>query len=178
MSANHVGGYYGTTRRNATISECGKYRYWLGRFWDDNKAPLPFVMLNPSTADALKDDATIRKCIGFARKFGYGGIEVVNLFAYRATKPKDLRDAGWPKGMSNDHAIHETAIRAINAGAPVVCAWGANARPHRQYAGSILLALASLGCRVVALRQLNDGTPEHPLMLPYSCELIPLVPTL
>ena len=69
----------------AGISECGCYRYWLTRTWNPRRATLCWVLLNPSTADADRDDPTIRRCQGFARSWGYGGIVVVNLFAYRAT---------------------------------------------------------------------------------------------
>jgi hypothetical protein len=74
--------------REAEISEDGKYRYALMRMWDD-KPLMMFCMLNPSTADATKDDPTIRRCIGFAKDRGYGGIYVVNLMAYRATDPAE-----------------------------------------------------------------------------------------
>lgn len=74
----------------AIISEDKKYRYQLWRIWDDEKPKCLFVMLNPSTADASKDDATIRRCIAFAKSWGYGGIYVGNNFPYRATNPKEL----------------------------------------------------------------------------------------
>jgi hypothetical protein len=77
--------------RTATISDCGRYRYTLGRTWSD-EPPVLFVMLNPSTADADVDDNTISKCIGFAKRWGHGGITVVNLYAWRATNPKELPD--------------------------------------------------------------------------------------
>lgn len=76
--------------KGAIISECGKYRYQLWRIWDDTKPKVLFIMHNPSTADANEDDPTIRRCIGFAKRWGYGGIYVGNLFAFRATDPKDL----------------------------------------------------------------------------------------
>ena len=74
----------------AVVSDDGLYRYILTRTWDRSLPALVFCMLNPSTADATVDDPTIRKCIGFAQRLGYGGIIVVNLFAYRATKPREL----------------------------------------------------------------------------------------
>jgi hypothetical protein len=75
----------------AVISDCGRYRYQLWRIWDASKPNVLFVMHNPSTADGLKDDPTIRRCIGFARSWGYGGIYVGNLFPYRATDPDELK---------------------------------------------------------------------------------------
>lgn len=86
----------------AGISECGTYRYWLCREWSPGLDSLVWLMLNPSTADATQDDPTIRRCMGFARRWGYGGITVVNLYAYRATNPRDLLTAADPVGPEND----------------------------------------------------------------------------
>ncbi|TMF61888.1 MAG: DUF1643 domain-containing protein, partial [Chloroflexi bacterium] len=69
--------------RGATFSADRRYRYRLWRRWDGARPVVAFVMLNPSTADARRDDPTIRRCIGFAKSWGFGGVEVVNLFAYR-----------------------------------------------------------------------------------------------
>ena len=77
--------------KSAEISPCGLYRYSLTRKWEAWKGTVNFIMLNPSTADAQEDDPTIRRCIGFAKAWGYGGIVVTNLFAYRATNPKELK---------------------------------------------------------------------------------------
>src|SRR5882757_2226662 len=74
--------------RDAVISDCGKYRYLLRRTWDHSKPRTLFVMLNPSTADAEIDDATIRSCIRLSKEMGYGSFEVVNIFGLRATDPK------------------------------------------------------------------------------------------
>lgn len=89
----------------AEISSCGLYRYVLWRRWDKSKPRLVYIMLNPSTADASSDDATIRVCCGRARRMGFGGIRVLNLFAFRATKPADLWKAADPVGPENDHKI-------------------------------------------------------------------------
>jgi hypothetical protein len=78
------------TRKNALLSACGYYRYWLSREWDDSLPIVTFIMMNPSTADAFNDDATIRKCVGFAKAWGFGRIRVVNLFALRSREPLDL----------------------------------------------------------------------------------------
>lgn len=152
--------------KTATISECGKFRYTLGRRWSDGPKLLAFVMLNPSTADADQDDATIRRCIKFAQAHGYDALEVVNLFAYRATDPKDLRKAGWPAGPDNDVHI-EAVARAANA---VCVAWGANVaaleRPQ-----IVLPLLRKIGTPILCLRITRSGHPQHPLMLPSSCRL-------
>jgi len=100
--------------RTATLSPCGRYRYRLGRRWAQHRLSLPllFVMLNPSTADAEQDDATIRRCTTFAVAHGFDAMEVVNLFAFRATDPADLWRAADPVGPDADRHIAEAAARA------------------------------------------------------------------
>lgn len=154
-------------KRSAVISGCGQFRYHLSRNWtDEDAAILLFVMLNPSTADAETDDPTIRKCIGFADRLRYGAIEVVNLFAYRATDPRALKAAGYPVGPENDGCIAAAARRATD----VVCAWGANARGLARPA-AVLGLLQQCGVRPKYLHKTADGIPSHPLMLPYSCTM-------
>lgn len=153
-------------QRSAVISSCGKYRYILSRRWSTGPV-LAFIMLNPSTADGLADDATILKCIGFARRFGFGGIEVVNLFAYRATKPADMLAAADPVGAANDAHIEAVTLLANE----FVCAWGVNAnktdRPAR-----VLSMLRRVGIQTKCLHVTQDGSPGHPLMLGYDRPLI------
>ena len=91
-------------RKTADISDCGAYRYRLTREWSD-KPLLPFVMLNPSDANAEIDDPTIRRCMGFARAWGYGGIVVGNLYAFRTPYPETLWKAPDPYGPLNDAAL-------------------------------------------------------------------------
>ncbi|AJG18802.1 DUF1643 domain-containing protein [Cupriavidus basilensis] len=157
-------------KKTAVVSECGTYRYRLGRRWDDGPAML-FVMLNPSTADAEQDDPTIRKCIGFATRKGFGAVEVVNLFGYRATNPADLKAAGYDSGPENQRAITDAVRESIDEGGAIVLAWGANARG---LAAPVVVQgiVRGMGAKAHALRLLDDGTPAHPLMLPYSCELV------
>jgi hypothetical protein len=160
--------------RGALISDCGKYRYALFRQWDDSKRRLPFIMLNPSTADAETDDPTIRKCIGFAERLGFGGIQVFNLYAYRATKPAELRANGYQVGPQNDICMTTwLKLEKLDERGYVICAWGANARGLSR-PEHVKSHLALAGVRLRALRLLPDGVPEHPLMLPYSCTPIPL----
>lgn len=108
--------------RTAVLSACGRFRYRLGRQWGEGGVLL-FVMLNPSTADADVDDATIRRCVKFAQAHGFGALEVVNLYAFRATDPKDLRRAGYLAGPENDAHIAAAASEC----AAICVAWGANA---------------------------------------------------
>lgn len=154
-------------KKHATISECGKLRYRLWRKWGEG-SPLLFIMLNPSTADAEVDDATIRRCVKFAQAHGFGELEVVNLFAYRATDPKDLRHAGYPVGPENDEHIRAAVLDA----AAVCLAWGVNVagleRPQ-----IVLTMLRAMGVKLQCLRITRSGYPQHPLMLPSSCRLMP-----
>lgn len=160
--------------RSATMSADGRFRYHLARVWNDALPPLLFVMLNPSTADATQDDATIRKCVGFAERKGFGSIRVVNLFAYRATHPQDLAAAGWPVGDYNAQWIEDATREVAAAGGTICAAWGAHAR-GRPEADAVLAVLNASGAPVRALRLLADGVPSHPLMLAYASELVPLV---
>lgn len=152
--------------KSAVLSDCGKYRYVLSRTWGTG-APMVFVMLNPSTADADKDDATIRKCIGFAKHFGYRGIRVVNLFAWRSRDPKALREAldRDTVGPDNDEWIRRETAYSLH---PVVAAWGANGR---HFSTRVRRVLGVINRPVQALRVTKDGHPEHPVMLPYDLKL-------
>lgn len=154
--------------RGADISPCGRYRYSLWRRWDATKPAVLFVMLNPSTADADVDDPTIRKCIGFARRWGMGGIHVCNLYPWRATDPRELPRG--PEVFGEDgHERNADAVRRAAAEAGrIVAAWGANHGPFPwmpDYVAGLLAAYP-----VEALRLTADGSPGHPLLLPYSVE--------
>ena len=100
--------------RGAELSGCGRYRYKLWRIWDPDLPPILFVMLNPSTADANSDDRTIRRCVAFAKRDGFGGLLVGNLFAYRTPYPRVLRKAEEPVGDGNDVAL----VADVVAGRP------------------------------------------------------------
>lgn len=158
--------------RTALISKDKRYRYKLGRAWDSELPPLVWIMLNPSTADAKEDDATVRKCIGFSRLWGFGSLTIVNLFAYRATSPRDLQYADDPVGFFNDG--HISSVVGSCTG-PVVAAWGT--QPD---APNFMLRVRKVvNLPGVEERQLDcvgtnrDRTPRHPLMLPYSSNKIP-----
>jgi hypothetical protein len=153
---------------SAELSPCEKYRFHLERRWDITKPVLCFVMLNPSTADAESDDATIRKCIGFAKRWSYGSISIVNLWSYRSTDPKALYLLGSPAHESDDAFIVAKALAADK----VICAWGR----HGDYRGrgrQVLALLRAAGIRPHAIKVNRDGTPAHPLMLPYESALEP-----
>lgn len=147
---------------SAEISACGNYRYALRRTWDSALPVLVFVMLNPSTADAAKDDATIRKCIGYSKRYGFGGISVVNLFALRSRDPKALRSHLAPVGIDNDNWIRRETADLRNS---IVVAWGTNAK---YFPGRVEAVRQLLRRELRALRITKDGHPEHPVMLPYN----------
>lgn len=133
-----------------------------------------FVMLNPSTADADRDDPTIRRCIGFASREGAAGLSVVNLYAYRATRPGDLWAAPDPVGAENDSVLARVLREASAQGWPVIAAWGSHARPDR---ARHLADLASIcGARLLALGVTRDGSPRHPLYLRKDAPLAPWSP--
>lgn len=159
----------------AVVSGCGVYRYWLGRRWADLTATQPvrvatFVMLNPSTADATADDPTIRRCIGFARRLGCGGLNVVNLFAYRSPSPLALKQfRGDPVGPDNNLYL-QAALLVVG---PVIAAWGV----HGLFRGrdrDVKAMYAEASVYLHCLGKTKDGHPKHPLYLPADAELEPL----
>ncbi len=122
-----------------------------------------FVGLNPSTADEMQDDPTIRRCIAFAMAWGYSGLCMTNLFAFRATDPTDMLRATDPIGPQNDQVLRERAGRA----GVVVAAWGVHGT-HKNRAWAVRMMLPQLHC----LRLTKDGHPGHPLYLPKT--LVPV----
>lgn len=156
-------------RRFAQISDDGLYRYSLGREWGRGGPVVTFVMLNPSTADAELDDPTIRRCVGFTRSLGYSGMRVVNLYAFRATKPTDLWKAADPVGPRNDDYLTTAGQRVQREGGMLVAAWGVNARPDRVAAVQDLPGWGNLH----ALGVSKDGSPRHPLYLPGDSQPVP-----
>ena len=144
--------------RGADISPCGRYRYTLWRKWGPGGTCM-FVGLNPSTADATLDDPTIRRCVAFARSWGYGGLMMTNLFAWRATDPRDMRAASDPVGPLNDAVLTATYFNSAVA----IAAWGAHGTHHGRDA-----VVRKMLPRLRYLRLTKDGHPGHPLYLPAS----------
>lgn len=180
----------------ARISSCGKYRYKLWREWrgthdpkhwcwfgvkdgcgDEIGEPLSvlFVMLNPSTADGETDDATIRKCVGFAKLWNYERMEVVNLFAYRTTSPRDLfaakADGVDIIGRENQECVQEMVADA----GMIVCAWGGNGEGHEYHINEVLGWLEYYQNQPqFCLGLTQEGFPRHPLYVPYTTKLQPM----
>lgn len=170
----------GYVEKGADLSDCGTYRYLLWREWrgthdpehwrwlgakDGNGAELGepksclFVMLNPSTADGEEDDPTIRRCVAFAKAWKYERLEVVNLFAYRATEPAELLTAGDIIHAPRNQSVVERA--AQDAGI-IICAWGAHGNHGQQ--DEIVRGWMS-EYRHYALGFTQGGQPKHPLYL-------------
>lgn len=146
-----------TMRRSAIISECRRYRYVLEREW---KADLPgvlFIALNPSTADGEQDDPTVRRCIGFAKAWGFGKLAIANLFALRSPDPTRLLCDDNPIGPENDRWLIELAGQFTLT----VAAWGAH-NSVRDRGADVLEMLVN----VYHLGLTNAGHPRHPLYLP------------
>ena len=153
--------------RDAVLSLCEKYRYSLARTWSDGQRVVAWIMLNPSTADSVRDDPTIRKAIQFSHRLGYDGMIAVNLFAFRATKPAALWAAKNPVGPRADQFI-----RKCN-GLDVIAAWGAHGAKHPARYQKILSLLPQ--SRIFCLGTTASGQPKHPLYLPYSTSLTPFL---
>lgn len=158
--------------KTAVFSDDGRYRYSLSREWDLRGEQVCWIMLNPSIAGDERDDPTIRRCMGFARKWGYGGIVVVNLFAAIATFPADLAKMKDPVGPHNDEAI----LQAIK-GRRVVCAWG-NLGPwlrsnwHRDMTvATMVIDTARTNAHCLGLTKF--GYPQHPVRLAGSKTMKP-----
>jgi hypothetical protein len=146
----------------AYISDDGLYRYSLDRqLVDDGEWTCTFVMLNPSTADAEQDDPTIRRCIRFAREWGYGRLKVVNLYALRATDPKQLWLADDPVGPENDHVLS----LAFGGSDLTIAAWGVHAKLER-VAEIMAWPIRPRLCLGVT----KDGHPRHPLYVRADAE--------
>jgi hypothetical protein len=157
----------------AKISPCDTYRYRLTRVWDATRPRMVFIMLNPSTADAVQDDPTIVRCVNRARREGCGSIDVVNLFALRSPDPKALPGHPDPVGPENDY--HLLSVLTLNP-RYVVAAWGANrfARPRAKHVQELLAApLADIRRRMSCLAVNKDGSPKHPLYVRADAALIP-----
>ncbi len=151
--------------RGATFDPSGAYRYRLWRSWPDGAGTAVFVGLNPSTADGERDDPTIRRCMGFARSWGCARLEVVNLFAWRATKPADLRRAASPIGPDNDAVLASLVGRADL----LVACWGVHGAWRDR--GAQVRAAVSGPWR--CLGRTRDGHPRHPLYLRKDSPLQP-----
>ena len=147
--------------KRAIISDCNKYRYELHRTWDKKKGRVLFIMLNPSTADAMNDDATTIRCINYAKRWGFGSIMIGNIYPYRTKSPKILKkwlndfiySDGHGATKTNEAHVKEMAEQADL----IICAWGSNYKGTPKW-------LKELDVSQHYLELCKDGlTPKHPL---------------
>lgn len=155
------------------------YRYLLERSFDSSnifkRSRLAFLMLNPSTATEEANDPTVERCERRARNGGYDGVIVINLFAYRATDPKNMMAVSDPVGPENDDYIRFVLDRAKSGHVEIVCAWGV----HGAYMSrdkDVLEMFKAAKVSPAALGTSKNGHPRHPLYISYSATVIPLFP--
>ncbi|MFE7077851.1 DUF1643 domain-containing protein [Streptomyces sp. NPDC057620] len=156
-------------RRSAVLSDCTHYRPLLVREWADTGPTAVFVLLNPSTADGVSDDPTVRRCITYAWTWGCGGLLIVNLYGWRATQPRDLAAVNEPIGPDTDAYLRTAAAVAEHTGGPLVAGWGTHADPARV---AEVLALPGMH-RLSTLALTRAGHPHHPLRLHSSLKPSP-----
>ena len=143
--------------KSATISKDEKYRYDLWRIWDKQKPYLMIIGLNPSTADETKDDNTIRRCKRFAFDWGFGGLCMTNLFAIRATKPKEMMKHPYPVGDANDSYL----IRNARSAGMVLAAWS-NDGTYMARDWEVKKMIEKI-TQMKCLKKTKSGNPWHPL---------------
>lgn len=138
------------------FSECRTWRYALTCNWNATAGVVAFIGLNPSTADATNNDPTVRRCINYAKSWGFGGMVMLNLFGFRATVPRDMKAARDPVGPGNDKIIAEQCRRA----AKVIAAWGVHGAHHDRAEHVTRIVIPH---QVWCLGTTKDGHPRHPL---------------
>ena len=149
-------------KADAVFSLSRTYRYTLSRVWNEKEPYVMFVGLNPSTADETKNDPTVTRCINFADAWGYGGIIMTNIFAYRSTDPKNLLTVDDPVGPKNDEYLLKTAGDA----GLIVCSWGYF--PEHEARQGDVRNRTLFPHRLYHLGLTKKGWPRHPLYLKKS----------
>lgn len=156
-------------RREAVMD--GEYRYSLIREWDDsNPKRVVFVLLNPSTADDVGEDQTTKVCIEFAKRWGYGSLHIVNLFAYRAKEPNDLKKVKDYNKMVGEHNFRflKNALQGANK---IVVAWGEHGKIQKRYMDESLKSLFSY-FPLYCFWEIANNQPKHPLGVDYNTSLV------
>lgn len=161
-------------KRTADISDCGRYRYTLTREWDQSRARVLFIMLNPSTADATVDDPTIRRCMGFACGWGFGSLEVVNLSPIRSSDPEEVLRHRTQDDARAYHHNRWTIISAAERAGLIIYAWGAHKAIEKHHLAWYLFDTSNtrngyrrdhLYAKARVLGTTKTGAPRHPLYL-------------
>ena len=152
-------------KNTAKLSECRQYRYALWRTWDNSKPFVMFVGLNPSTADETNDDPTLIRCMNFAKSWGYGGVCMANLFAFRATDPSVMKASKDPVGAENNKWLKSLARDA----GIVVAAWG-NDGAFLGRSKQVKEQIPGMHC----LKLNKSGEPAHPLYQAAKSQAVPM----
>ncbi|MBY0473759.1 MAG: DUF1643 domain-containing protein [Nitrosomonas sp.] len=153
-----------TVKTGCIFSPCRTYRYTLWRNWIGGAGYAMFIGLNPSTADELQDDPTVRRCINFSKEWGFSALCMTNIFGYRATDPQVMKAVSDPVGPENDEMLIDVAK---NAGV-IIAAWGTHGVHHRRAEKVKQI----LGDKLMCLRLTKEGYPAHPLYLPKNLKPI------
>ncbi len=153
----------GDAPSSAVYSDCETYRYSLTRVWDPAGKRVMFIMLNPSKATEVQNDPTIERCERRARALGFGGFQVTNIFAFRATDPRDMRTAADPEGPDNIDILSKGVLWADM----VICAWGTHGA-HLAQGPRIAEILRSMHKPLYHLGLSKAGHPKHPLYIAYT----------
>jgi len=149
----------------AVYSDCERYRYTLTRTWDEGAGRVLFIMLNPSTATEVQNDPTVERCERRARALGYGAFRVCNIFAYRATDPRDMRAQADPIGPENDAAI----LDSLTWTQDTIAAWGSHGE-HMGRGDAMATLLRGAGVQARHLGLTKGGQPKHPLYIGYNVQ--------
>lgn len=149
----------------AVYSDCEAYRYSLTRVWEKAGRRALFIMLNPSTATEMQNDPTVERCERRARALHFGAFRVLNIFAYRATDPRDMRRADDPVGPGNDAAI----AQGLSWADQVICAWGTHGE-HLNRGPHVEAMLRKAGGSLYHLGLSKAGHPKHPLYIGYQVQ--------
>ena len=160
ITRHHIKGDAPST---ALYSDCETYRYSLTRVWDPEGQKVMFVMLNPSKATEVQNDPTIERCERRARALGFGGFQATNIFAYRATDPRDMRAAPDPEGPENMSVL----LAGMDWADMVICAWGTHGA-HRNQGPDVAARLRATGRPLHHLGLSKAGHPKHPLYISYA----------
>jgi hypothetical protein len=153
----------GDAPSTAVYSDCERYRYLLTRVWEPDGRRALFIMLNPSTATEVQNDPTVERCERRARALGFGAFRVTNIFAWRATDPRDMRGAADPVGPENDAAIAQSTGWADQ----IICAWGTHGA-HLGRGATVEALLRDTGLPLFHLGLSKAGHPKHPLYIAYT----------
>lgn len=159
--------HVGTMKRGAMVSEDRLFRYHLWRQWDAARPVQLWIMFNPSTADAIQDDATVTRLIARSGRSGAGGLIICNLYAYRATNPNDLRKAHYPVGPENDRVLNY-AIKEYATHPEIMAGWGMLGHMSLRAKAVTTLVTETYHRPFYCLGTTTDGAPRHPLYVSYD----------